>query len=113
MGPARVRAKKRDCEQRDRCETDAGPTPLARRHREHGAPAESTVSVKEISAQAAMAKYWISELQNRVIDDCLQLHGAYGYTNEFRIGRMYRDARVSRIYGGSNEIMKVLVARSL
>ena len=64
-------------------------------------------------AEAAMAKYWISELQNRVIDDCLQLHGAYGYTNEFRIGRMYRDARVSRIYGGSNEIMKLLIARSL
>jgi alkylation response protein AidB-like acyl-CoA dehydrogenase len=64
-------------------------------------------------ARAAMAKYWISELQNRVIDDCLQLHGAYGYTNEFRIGRMYRDARVSRIYGGSNEIMRLLIARSL
>jgi len=64
-------------------------------------------------AQAAMAKYWISELQNRVIDECLQLHGAYGYTNEFRIGRMYRDARVSRIYGGSNEIMRLLIARSL
>jgi acyl-CoA dehydrogenase len=64
-------------------------------------------------AQAAMAKYWISELQNRVIDECLQLHGAYGYTNEFKIGRMYRDARVSRIYGGSNEIMRLLIARSL
>lgn len=64
-------------------------------------------------AEAAMAKYWISELQNRVIDDCLQLHGAYGYTNEFRIGRMYRDARVSRIYGGSNEIMRLLIARAL
>jgi alkylation response protein AidB-like acyl-CoA dehydrogenase len=63
--------------------------------------------------QAAMAKYWISELQNRIVDDCLQLHGAYGYMGEYRIGRMYRDARVSRIYGGANEIMKMLIARSL
>ena len=65
------------------------------------------------ATQAAMAKYWISELQNRIIDDCLQLHGGYGYMSEYRIGRMYRDARVSRIYGGANEIMKMIIARSL
>jgi alkylation response protein AidB-like acyl-CoA dehydrogenase len=64
-------------------------------------------------ARAAMAKYWITELQGRIIDDCLQMHGAYGYMSEYRIGRMYKDARVSRIYGGANEIMKVLIARSL
>ena len=63
--------------------------------------------------QAAMAKYWITELQGRIIDDCLQMHGAYGYMSEYKIGRMYKDARVSRIYGGANEIMKVLIARSL
>jgi acyl-CoA dehydrogenase len=63
--------------------------------------------------RAAMAKYWISELQNRIIDDCLQLHGGYGYMSEYRIGRMYKDARVSRIYGGTNEIMKMIIARSL
>ena len=62
---------------------------------------------------AAMAKYWITELQGRIIDVCLQLHGAYGYMSEYRIGRMYKDARVSRIYGGANEIMKMLIARSL
>src|SRR6266404_2209336 len=63
--------------------------------------------------RAAMVKYWITELQNRIVDDCLQLHGAYGYMSEYKIGRMYKDARVSRIYGGTNEIMKMIVARSL
>jgi len=62
---------------------------------------------------ASMAKYWLSELQGRVVDECLQLHGGYGYMNEYPIARMYRDARVQRIYGGTNEIMKLLIARSL
>jgi acyl-CoA dehydrogenase len=62
---------------------------------------------------ASMAKYWLTELQCRLIDACLQLHGGYGYMNEFPIARMYRDARVERIYGGTNEIMKLLIARSL
>jgi acyl-CoA dehydrogenase len=65
------------------------------------------------NTRAAMAKYWITELQNGIVDDCLQMHGAYGYMSEYRIARMYKDARVSRIYGGTNEIMKVLIARSL
>jgi acyl-CoA dehydrogenase len=65
------------------------------------------------NTRAAMAKYWITELQNRIIDDCLQMHGAYGYMSDYKIGRMYKDARVSRIYGGANEIMKVVIARSL
>ncbi|MBN9243139.1 MAG: acyl-CoA dehydrogenase family protein [Mesorhizobium sp.] len=62
---------------------------------------------------ASMAKYWLSDLQGRVVDECLQLFGGYGYMNEYPIARMYRDARVQRIYGGTNEIMKLLIARSL
>ncbi|QDC03359.1 acyl-CoA dehydrogenase [Mesorhizobium sp. 8] len=64
-------------------------------------------------ATASMAKYWLSDLQGRVVDECLQLFGGYGYMNEYPIARMYRDARVQRIYGGTNEIMKLLIARSL
>ena len=64
-------------------------------------------------ATASMAKYWLSDLQGKVVDECLQLHGGYGYMNEYPIARMYRDARVQRIYGGTNEIMKLLIARSL
>jgi acyl-CoA dehydrogenase len=62
---------------------------------------------------ASMAKYWLSELQGKVVDQCLQLFGGYGYMNEYPIARMFRDARVQRIYGGTNEIMKLLIARSL
>ena len=62
---------------------------------------------------ASMAKYWLSDLQCKVVDECLQLHGGYGYMNEYPIARMYRDARVQRIYGGTNEIMKMLIGRSL
>jgi len=64
-------------------------------------------------ATASMAKYWLSDLQCKVVDECLQLFGGYGYMNEYPIARMYRDARVQRIYGGTNEIMKLLIARSL
>lgn len=62
---------------------------------------------------ASMAKYWLTDLQCKVVDECLQLHGGYGFMNEYPIARMYRDARVQRIYGGTNEIMKLLIARSL
>lgn len=62
---------------------------------------------------ASMAKYWLSDLQGKVVDECLQLHGGYGYMNEYPIARMFRDARVQRIYGGTNEIMKLLIGRSL
>ncbi|HUE45796.1 MAG TPA: acyl-CoA dehydrogenase family protein [Aestuariivirgaceae bacterium] len=65
------------------------------------------------TATASMAKYWVTDLQCRIIDRCLQLHGGYGYMNEYPIARMYRNARVERIYGGTNEIMKVLIARTL
>src|SRR6266540_2036481 len=62
---------------------------------------------------ASMAKYWLTDLQNNVLDRCLQLFGGYGYMDEYPISRMYRDARVQRIYAGTNEIMKLLIARSL
>lgn len=62
---------------------------------------------------AAMAKYWVTDLQCKIIDECLQLHGGAGYMMEYPIAQMYRDARVQRIYGGTNEIMKMLIARSL
>ena len=62
---------------------------------------------------ASMAKYWLTDLQGKIIDRCLQFFGGYGYMEEFPISRMYRDARVMRIYAGTNEIMKLLIARSL
>jgi acyl-CoA dehydrogenase len=64
-------------------------------------------------ATASMAKYWVTDLQNSLVDRCLQLFGGYGYMNEYPIARMWKDARVQRIYGGTNEIMKVLIARTL
>ena len=68
----------------------------------------------ELSASdAAMVKLFCTELQGRVIDRCLQLHGGYGYMMEYPIARAYADARVSRIYAGSSEVMKVIIARSL
>jgi long-chain-acyl-CoA dehydrogenase len=63
--------------------------------------------------KAAMAKYWLTDTQGEVIDECLQLHGGYGYMQEYDIAEMWTDARVQRIYGGTNEIMKELIARSL
>jgi acyl-CoA dehydrogenase len=63
--------------------------------------------------EAAAAKYWTTELQFRVIDLGLQMHGGYGYMEEYEIARMWRDARVQRIYGGTTEIMKEIVGRSL
>ena len=65
------------------------------------------------AATASMSKYWISDLQCKIIDECLQLHGGYGYMDEYPIGQMYADARVQRIYGGANEVMKMLIARTL
>src|SRR6516225_5300672 len=62
---------------------------------------------------ASMAKYRLTDTQGKVIDRCLQLFGGYGYMDEYPISRMYRDARVLRIYAGTNEIMKLLIARSL
>ena len=62
---------------------------------------------------ASIAKYWLTELQGEVVDKCLQFHGGWGYINDFAIARMFRDGRITRIFGGSNEIMKMLIARSM
>jgi acyl-CoA dehydrogenase len=62
---------------------------------------------------AAMAKLWTTEMAGRVMDACLQLHGGYGYMWEYPIARAWADARVQRIYGGTSEIMKEIIARSL
>ena len=68
----------------------------------------------ELSVEtAAMAKYWCSDLENKLIDECLQFHGGYGFMWEYRVARAYADARVQRIYGGTNEIMKEIISRSL
>jgi alkylation response protein AidB-like acyl-CoA dehydrogenase len=64
-------------------------------------------------ASAAMCKWWLTEQQVAVLDQCVQLFGGYGYVREYPIARFYQDARVQKIYGGANEIMKDLVARSL
>jgi acyl-CoA dehydrogenase len=65
------------------------------------------------TATASMAKYWTTDLECKVMDECLQLHGGYGYMWEYPIARAYVDARVQRIYGGTNEIMKELITRSI
>lgn len=62
---------------------------------------------------ASMAKYWCTELLCRVVDDCLQLHGGYGYLKNAPIGRAFVDARVTRIYGGSNEVMREIIAKNM
>lgn len=68
----------------------------------------------ELSAvEAAKAKWWSSQTQNEVLDHCVQLHGGYGYMNEYRIARAWRDARVTKIWAGTNEIMKELIGRDL
>ncbi len=63
--------------------------------------------------EAAMAKWWATELQNRIVGRCLQLHGGYGYMREYQVARDYEDARISTIYGGTTEIMKEIVGRGL
>jgi alkylation response protein AidB-like acyl-CoA dehydrogenase len=65
------------------------------------------------AADAAKAKWWSAEVQNDVIDECVQLHGGYGYMNEYRVARAWRDARVTKIWAGSNEIMKEIIGRDL
>ena len=63
------------------------------------------------AAGAAIAKLWLTEMQGRIVDQCLQLHGGYGYMEEYPISKMFVDARVQRIYGGTSEIMKELISR--
>lgn len=74
---------------------------------------EDMVAGRMDTVRASMAKYWISDLQCKVVDQCVQLFGGYGYMLEYPIAQMYVDARVQRIYGGANEIMKEIIARSL
>jgi long-chain-acyl-CoA dehydrogenase len=71
-------------------------------------------SNKELSAvEAAKAKWYSSQVQSEVLDHCVQLHGGYGFMNEYRVARAWRDARVTKIWAGSNEIMKELIGREL
>jgi alkylation response protein AidB-like acyl-CoA dehydrogenase len=73
-----------------------------------------SLAAGELTAEdAAMAKWWCTELQGRVVDRCLQLHGGYGFMLEYPIARAFADARVTRIYGGANEIMKEIIGRSM
>jgi len=65
------------------------------------------------NASAAMAKWWTTQKQNEIVDECLQFFGGYGYMMEYPIARMYADSRIQKIYGGSNEIMKLLIAREI
>jgi alkylation response protein AidB-like acyl-CoA dehydrogenase len=65
------------------------------------------------TSTASMAKYWCSDLQCKVMDECVQLFGGYGYMWEYPITRAYADARVQRIYGGTNEIMKEVISRAM
>ncbi len=65
------------------------------------------------AAEASAAKIFHTEMQWQLVDDCLQLHGGAGYMNEYPIARMWRDARVQRIYGGTSEILREVVARSI
>lgn len=90
------------------CATDieAGRSMLDRALAEHDAGELS-------AADAAKVKIFCTELQDRVIDRCLQLHGGYGYTREYPIGRLYADARVTRIYGGTTEVLKTIIGKSL
>ncbi|MBC7503190.1 MAG: acyl-CoA dehydrogenase family protein [Herminiimonas sp.] len=74
---------------------------------------EDLLAGKLDTAGASMLKYWASDLQNKIVDECLQLFGGYGYMTEYMIGRMYVDARIQRIYGGTNEIMKEVISRAL
>ena len=72
------------------------------------------LNTRELSAaDASKAKWWCTELQGRAIDKCLQLHGGYGYMTEYPISRRYADARITRIYGGTTEIMKSVVSKSI
>jgi alkylation response protein AidB-like acyl-CoA dehydrogenase len=65
------------------------------------------------SVDAAKAKWFSAEVQNKVLDECVQLHGGYGFMNEYRVARAWRDARVTKIWAGTNEIMKELIGRDL
>ena len=71
-----------------------------------------TVSISP-GATTAMAKYWLTDCEGRIVDRCVQLHGGVGYMNENPVARLWADSRVHRIYGGANEIMKEIIGQSL
>jgi long-chain-acyl-CoA dehydrogenase len=72
------------------------------------------VSIGELdTVTASMAKWWITDMQQKMLDECVQLHGGYGYMEEYLVCRMFADSRVQRIYGGTNEIMKEVISRGL
>ncbi|MDQ1002196.1 acyl-CoA dehydrogenase [Neobacillus niacini] len=68
---------------------------------------------KKIIKEVSMAKWWTTEMVKKMVGDCMQLHGGYGYIEEYEIARMYRDLAVTTIYGGTSEIMKVIIAKEL
>lgn len=74
---------------------------------------EAHAAAKLTAVDAAKAKWWSAQVQNDVLDECVQLYGGYGYMNEYRVARAWRDARVTKIWAGSNEIMKELIGRDL
>jgi acyl-CoA dehydrogenase len=65
------------------------------------------------NSRSAMAKLWLTELEGRIMDRCVQLHGGAGYMDEYPISKLYTAARIHRIYGGTSEIMKYTIARTL
>ena len=67
----------------------------------------------KIVKKASMAKYWIAEMLNRIVPQCVQFHGGYGYMEEYPIARLFRDARVQTIYAGTSEIMLLIISRCL
>jgi acyl-CoA dehydrogenase len=68
---------------------------------------------KNIVTEVSMAKFWITDMAQRVADGCLQLHGGYGYCEEYPVARAWRDIRVMSIFAGTNEIMKTIVAKTM
>ncbi|MFX3672999.1 MAG: acyl-CoA dehydrogenase family protein [Paenisporosarcina sp.] len=74
---------------------------------------EDHMAGKDIVSKVSMAKYWLTETAKKISGECLQLHGGYGYMEEYKIARRYRDIPVASIYAGSNEIMKVIVAKKM
>ena len=74
---------------------------------------QAVVDGELTAVEAAKAKWWCTELGKKVVDQCLQLHGGYGYMNEYRVAKDYVDVRIQTIYGGTTEIMKEIIGRSL
>jgi acyl-CoA dehydrogenase len=68
---------------------------------------------KDVVKQVSMAKWWITDLGKKVATECLQLHGGYGYMEEYEIARRFRDIQVMSIYAGTNEVMKTIIAKNL